>query len=216
MRKWWKEPWLLLRIVVDCCCNCLGTNVCCFCNPLLGKLVAWGENSRFYHAFKQEDFVGKLSTLAAQCKKPKLEDALLPRFFLGFLGFSQGFQGFSWCFQAARAEMISRGQGVLKNSYESWKSGCVKPWWGCISTMNSWRWTRLAAVWRSCGPSEKMEMQPGVRDYPSTCWEGCWHRMHAQHIIEIGQHAQQPIEMHRDIYMQIILYWGIFARNSIL
>ena len=53
------------------------------------NILTWpnnsGENSRFYHAFKCEDFVGRISSLAGQCNKLRLEDAILPRFYMGFL-----------------------------------------------------------------------------------------------------------------------------------
>lgn len=43
----------------------------------------WGENCRFYHAFQCEDFVGRLTDIAACCHKSKLEEAVLKRFYMG-------------------------------------------------------------------------------------------------------------------------------------
>lgn len=49
-------------------------------------LAVWGQNSRHYHGFRCEDFVGRIATLAQQCSKNALESAILPRFYSGFLG----------------------------------------------------------------------------------------------------------------------------------
>ena len=38
---------------------------------------------RFYHGFKSEDFVGKVSDLANACSKNYVEQVLLPRFYMG-------------------------------------------------------------------------------------------------------------------------------------
>lgn len=50
------------------------------------SLSIQGMNSRFYHAFKCEDFVGRISDLASVVNKLKLEEAILPRFYMGFPG----------------------------------------------------------------------------------------------------------------------------------
>ena len=49
----------------------------------------WGENCRFYHAFQCEDFVGRLTDIAACCHKSKLEEALLKRFYMGLFNHHQ-------------------------------------------------------------------------------------------------------------------------------
>ena len=46
-----------------------------------------GENSRWYHGFKSEGFVGRISDLAVACSKNYLEQMVLPRFFMGLLAF---------------------------------------------------------------------------------------------------------------------------------
>ena len=43
-----------------------------------------GTNSRTYHAFQCEDYVGRISDLAVMCNKGKLEEAILPRYYMGF------------------------------------------------------------------------------------------------------------------------------------
>ena len=59
------------------------SRISCCNNPWV---VNSGYNSRFYHAFQCEDWVGRVSTLASGCNKNHLEQALLPRYFMGFLG----------------------------------------------------------------------------------------------------------------------------------
>ena len=50
-----------------------------------GILDSSGTNSRTYHAFQCEDYVGRISDLAVMCNKGKLEEAILPRYYMGFL-----------------------------------------------------------------------------------------------------------------------------------
>ncbi len=42
-----------------------------------------GINSRYYHGFRGEDFVGRITDLASKCHKSKLEEALIRRFYMG-------------------------------------------------------------------------------------------------------------------------------------
>jgi len=56
-----------------------------------------GENSRHYHSFKSEDFVGKMATLAVNCNKNQLEHVVLTRFYMGLLTLNSKFSLFSEC-----------------------------------------------------------------------------------------------------------------------
>ena len=56
-----------------------------------------GENSRHYHSFKSEDFVGKMATLAVNCNKNQLEHVVLTRFYMGLLTLNNKFSLFSEC-----------------------------------------------------------------------------------------------------------------------
>ncbi len=55
-----------------------------------------GENSRLYHSFKSEDFVGRLSGLAWQCSKNRVEHVVLQRFYMGFFGGASSFTSFDF------------------------------------------------------------------------------------------------------------------------
>lgn len=53
------------------------------------NLVISGENSRLYHSFKTEDWVGRLSNLAVQCSKNHVEQVVLGRYYMGSLRLHQ-------------------------------------------------------------------------------------------------------------------------------
>ena len=120
-----------------------------------------GENSRFYHAFKQEDFVGRLSELAACCQKPKLEQALLPRFYLGFLD--------SILKIKKMKPSIAKPSKCRTSMSLSWFSGYT-------STMSTWRltrswvrwWTQVAAK-TACGKKRRVRF-------------GSWGRIPAEEV----------------------------------
>lgn len=67
-----------------------------------------GENSRHYHSFKSEDFVGKMATLAVNCNKNQLEHVVLTRFYMGLLTLNSKFSLFSECGTAERIQYLKK------------------------------------------------------------------------------------------------------------
>ena len=51
--------------------------------PGFKKTSQSGENSRYYHGFRCEDFVGKISDLAGCCHPSRMEETLIQRFYMG-------------------------------------------------------------------------------------------------------------------------------------
>ena len=48
-----------------------------------------GENSRFYHAFQCEDFVGRFTEICAMCHKTNMERSVLDRLYMGLVEYHQ-------------------------------------------------------------------------------------------------------------------------------
>ena len=141
--------------------------------------VISGENSRLYHSFKTEDWVGRLSTLAGQCSKNHIEQVVLGRYYMGSLRLHQIILiFFAWCW-ALFVDQILIFEWLFIPTAKVITTCCI---WGVVETchkgidIQSWVCVleKVWAAWNLCwGPLARdlLSVVFGIV-FPHNSWEG--------------------------------------------